>query len=202
MKFLMIGDLSPQMTRLQSSLLETGYFRDYVSIRQEHEILGVLDCIDDFTVVIVEYDPVTNPQNLKALLPFVERLLPKANLFVATSDRIELGGRVRLLNSLQSIGKMTGTILMELAQRGSIKSSPVQGIQFSKDVSQQHALERLSPRHTEVLALMADGRSNKEIAKTLGIAEGTVKSHSSIILKTLGVTNRTQAALIYQKASD
>lgn len=52
----------------------------------------------------------------------------------------------------------------------------------------------LTERQIEVLRLMAEGRSNKDIAADLDIAPGTVKMHVSRIFKTLGVDNRTQAA--------
>ena len=53
----------------------------------------------------------------------------------------------------------------------------------------------LSPREREVLALMVHGKSNKEIADSLGITEATVKCHVSVILMRLGVNDRTQAVI-------
>jgi len=64
-----------------------------------------------------------------------------------------------------------------------------------------HALESripdsdLSSRELEVLRLLVAGRSNKDIAQTLGIAEATVKSHVSTILMRLNVSDRTQAVV-------
>jgi DNA-binding CsgD family transcriptional regulator len=52
----------------------------------------------------------------------------------------------------------------------------------------------LTERETEILRLMAGGYSNKEIANSLGVAEGTVKNHVSNILSKMGVRDRTRAS--------
>ena len=62
------------------------------------------------------------------------------------------------------------------------------------DQANQAALDQLTLRQTEVLTLVAQGRSNKEIARTLGLAPSTVKTHLENLLQTLGVANRTEAA--------
>lgn len=53
----------------------------------------------------------------------------------------------------------------------------------------------LTDRETEILRLMAGGFSNKEIANSLHVAEGTIKNHVSNILSKLGVRDRTRAVL-------
>jgi DNA-binding NarL/FixJ family response regulator len=55
--------------------------------------------------------------------------------------------------------------------------------------------EALTARETEVLRLLAGGYSNREIARALGAAEGTIKNHASSIFSKLGVRDRTRAVL-------
>jgi DNA-binding NarL/FixJ family response regulator len=62
-------------------------------------------------------------------------------------------------------------------------------------INTQALIEPLSDREFEILRLIADGASNREIAETLFLAEGTVKNHVTNILGKLGVRDRTQAAL-------
>ena len=56
-------------------------------------------------------------------------------------------------------------------------------------------VDTLTPRQEEVLRLLAKGLTNKDIARVLGIAEGTVKSHVLRLYEVLEVTNRTEAAM-------
>jgi len=57
----------------------------------------------------------------------------------------------------------------------------------------------LTDRETDVLRLIAAGQSNKEIARSLSISEGTVKGYVSQVLAKLGVEDRTQAAMVAAK---
>ncbi len=74
------------------------------------------------------------------------------------------------------------------------------GLRYLPEPIVQHLAARaphsdLSPREHEVLTLIVQGKSNKEISALLGITEGTVKCHVNVILSRLGVADRTQAAV-------
>lgn len=62
--------------------------------------------------------------------------------------------------------------------------------------SPDEVLDRLTSRQRDVFQLLLAGRSNKEIARTLGVLEGTVKVHVRAIMQKLGVRNRTQVAVL------
>jgi DNA-binding NarL/FixJ family response regulator len=64
----------------------------------------------------------------------------------------------------------------------------------------QARVERLTPRERDVLALLAQGDTNADIATRLAMRESTVKAHVSRILAALDVTNRVQATLVARDA--
>ncbi len=63
-------------------------------------------------------------------------------------------------------------------------------------VPERSPLDALTPRETEILALIAEGLSNREIGARLFLAEKTVKNYVSGILSKLGMQRRTQAAVL------
>jgi DNA-binding CsgD family transcriptional regulator len=65
----------------------------------------------------------------------------------------------------------------------------------------QRQTRRLTQRQEDVLDLLGQGHSNGQIATALGMSENTVRIHVSAIFKTLGVRNRTQAALMVRHAA-
>jgi two-component system nitrate/nitrite response regulator NarL len=61
---------------------------------------------------------------------------------------------------------------------------------------EESPFEELTPRETEILGLLAEGQSNKVIARNLGISDGTVKLHVKAILRKLNVHSRVEAAVL------
>jgi len=66
----------------------------------------------------------------------------------------------------------------------------------SRQTSSGGRFEALTLREIEVLAMLADGLGNKEIARQLDISDNTVKSHLTSIFGKLGATNRTEAVML------
>ncbi|MEZ0605493.1 response regulator [Paraburkholderia sp. IW21] len=81
------------------------------------------------------------------------------------------------------------------AQGGAAPTEPIAQIQALQP-HQQHLLENLSPRQQDIMRLVHRGWTNKMIARELGVAEGTVKVHLSVIFRALGVHNRSTAIAV------
>ena len=112
---------------------------------------------------------------------------------------IQAGARGYLLKDV-ALAELVNAI-KTVAEGGSIVK-PAVTQRLLKGLEKLHnefsSLDRPDPlteRETEILRLMAGGYSNKEIANSLGVAEGTVKNHVSNILSKMGVRDRTRAVL-------
>lgn len=81
------------------------------------------------------------------------------------------------------------------AARGESPLDPRAGRAVLQARSGGSPLDSLSDREREVLAMVARGLPNKLIARELAISEKTVKTHLTSVFRTIGVTDRTQAAL-------
>jgi len=84
---------------------------------------------------------------------------------------------------------------IKAAAAGQVQLSPQAALRLMREIQVPQSPEKLTPRETEVLRLLARGLSNKEIGANLVIGEKTVKTHVSSILSKLGMPSRTQAAL-------
>ncbi|WP_085789981.1 response regulator transcription factor [Roseivivax jejudonensis] len=74
--------------------------------------------------------------------------------------------------------------------------APLEFLRAPTPVAQHPLAEKLSQREFEVLRGLTEGKSNKEIARDLDIREPTVKLHMKTLYRKIGVSNRTQAAMI------
>jgi NarL family two-component system response regulator LiaR len=84
---------------------------------------------------------------------------------------------------------------IKAAAAGQVQLSPGAAARLLREVRAPDSPEALTPRETDVLRLLTEGKANKQIAIDLTIGENTVRTHVSSILAKLGVQSRTQAAL-------
>jgi DNA-binding NarL/FixJ family response regulator len=85
---------------------------------------------------------------------------------------------------------------IKAAMAGQVQLSSRAAARLVREMREPEAPKLLTDRETLILSLLAHGLANKEIARELGIAETTVKSHVRHVLAKLGVSSRTQAALV------
>jgi len=99
-----------------------------------------------------------------------------------------------LVQSLREVQAGKTVVAPELT--GSL-ARVVQGAEVEDLRDPEHdPFSELTPRETEILTFLANGQSNKSIARDLGISDGTVKLHVKAILRKLGVHSRVEAAVI------
>ncbi|MBW4438203.1 MAG: response regulator transcription factor [Pleurocapsa minor GSE-CHR-MK-17-07R] len=84
---------------------------------------------------------------------------------------------------------------IKAAAAGQVQLSPKAAARLMREVRSPDSPEKLTDREMDVLRLVAQGLSNKEIALSLDVGIKTVKTHVSNILAKLGIASRTQAAL-------
>lgn len=112
---------------------------------------------------------------------------------------IKAGARGYLLKDV-SLDELVGAV-KTVSQGGSLVKPAIterllSGLKnMRNEFSSLDRPDPLTERETEILRLMAGGYSNKEIANSLSVAEGTVKNHVSNVLSKLGVRDRTRAVL-------
>ena len=106
---------------------------------------------------------------------------------------------------LKGVGSRTLAEILRSVAAGERYVSPALSARLLSalsNASQASPLAELSPREREILALVADGLSNKRIGLKLGLHEKTIKHHMSRILATLKVSNRTEAAMVLRDLAD
>ena len=100
---------------------------------------------------------------------------------------LKTGAKAYLLKGMTS-EELIATIREVAAGRSHIPAA------IAERLAERMGTEDLTPRETDVLEQIVQGKSNKEIATELDISEATVKTHINSLLSKLGVTDRTQAA--------
>jgi len=137
--------------------------------------------------------------------------LPDTRVLVLTSvadetlvdEAIRAGAHGYLLKEIDGRGLLQA--VFDVAEGKSILDPAVTArvIQLVKGGSSasRDALAILSPQERKVLALIAEGQTNKEVANGLGLAEKTVKNYLSNIFEKLHVSRRSQAAAMFVRES-
>lgn len=221
MKVLLIDDHPLILSALQTVIEGLGDNVKVVGVESAGEARVALKASLDFDLVLLDLQ-LGDANGFDVLAEFRAAYPALPVVVVSASDRasdviraIDLGamgfvpkrtGKEMLAQALRLV--MAGGIFVPSMSLGSGMShapapaagSPVQAIGEAAQASgfqKVEALEGLSltPRQTDVLALLLQGKPNKVIARELGVSVETVKDHVAAVLKALGVNSRTQAVL-------
>ena len=107
---------------------------------------------------------------------------------------------------LRAVNALADDFTLEVMELAGPASTPVEGLLKEQNPPRHTTtghdggqLADLTVRETDVLRALADGKTNAQIALSLFVAEGTVKSHVKHILRKLGAANRTDAVAKYHR---
>lgn len=95
---------------------------------------------------------------------------------------------VELLSAIRAVGRGDAVLDAGVTRR------ILDRLRAAEEITESNAFSDLSPREMEILALVAEGRTNAEIADVVVLSVKTVSHHVSTILSKLGVSNRIEAA--------
>lgn len=192
--------------------------RAYLSTEPDIEVVGeasngreavglALDIVPDVALVdLVMPDPharPTDPQDGVAAIRELKKVSPHTQVIVLTSyaedEKIFPAVRAGALSYLlKDVSAEDLAKAIRAAARSEATLHPQVAARLMSEVGggkREQQVDALTDREMEVLALIARGMSNREIAQTLVIADKTVKSHVSNILSKLHLADRTQAAI-------
>jgi len=166
------------------------------SARSAEEAIGAARVMQPLRLVVMDLG-LPGLNGVEAIRRFKQLYQDLTIIISASEDRHEAvlslrAGAVAFISKATSIEVIMDIIKSALS--GSLGPpqwiTPAGQLLVSMDTPLQ-----LTARQSEILSLLMQGQTNKEICLTLGIAEVTVKMHMSAIFRSLGVINRTQAVI-------
>ncbi len=158
--------------------------------------LAAIEADNSVDIALVDFhmpgmDGVSGIEALKRLSPDLHVIVVSGSEEADDMRRALEAGAVGYISKASSSAVMVGAIRAVL--NGEAVSNTTLPEASARPLSQ--ACQALTPRQKTVLIMAREGKTNKEIARELDLAEITIKLHMTAILRTLGVGNRTQAAI-------
>jgi DNA-binding NarL/FixJ family response regulator len=229
MKVLLVDDHPLILSALQMVIESLGDHVEVVGVSSARAARETLECHDSFDLVLLDLQ-LGDTSGFDLLVEFRETYPALPVVVVSASDRasdviqsIDLGamGYVRkrasndlLFEALQTV--MSGGIYVPPMNTDNSSSSyqrrctddghsdayntQADGLEDSHPLPSLASVG-LTPRQTDVLALLLKGHANKMIARELSVSVETVKDHVAAVLRALGVSTRTQAVLAVSQMS-
>jgi DNA-binding NarL/FixJ family response regulator len=178
-----------------ASLLERAGFHVVGQVGNAAELLALVrDRAPDLVVVDIRMPPTNTTEGLQAAR-VIRQELPETGILVL-SAHVEVEHAMELLGSGRGVGYLLKSRVTDVAEfidtvqriaKGGLVVDPALVQELVAARRQHDPLAVLSAREREVLALMAEGRSNAGIARRLWVTEGTVEKHVRSIMTKLGL---------------
>lgn len=193
--------------------------------RSDVDVVGTASAIESAGPVLAETRPQVvvlglrlHEDHLLEQLPRLRRIAPSSRVLVLTRDVEERRTALLRAGASAALGKdLSGdklaatvvalaegraaetppSVAASLASRGEAHAAR---LTVAGGMAEDQRLARLTAQEHKILALIGEGMSNREIAERLYLAEKTVRNHVTRLLAKLGVTRRTQAAVIAVRA--
>lgn len=202
MKFLLADDHALFREGMKHILIKMEPDAEIVEASTSGEAITIALKNPDINLILLDlHMPDSNGMN--ALKEISSKLSTAVVVILTASERVSDMKMAMQEGAVGYIAKSMAPEIMikalQLVLSGGIYVPPELISKSSSTVLPGHRVNRLSLRHKEIVQLLADGQSNKQIAYLLGVTEATVKTHVSAILKVLNVNNRTQAAMVAKK---
>ena len=130
----------------------------------------------------------------------IRHVFPQTRVVILTNvlDDTQLANALRAGASGYLLKDANADVLrraIKIAATGQVYLAPQVAMRLARGMQVPDRSEIFTKREVDVLRLLANGASNKEISRDLSLGEKTIKTHVSNILSKLGVQSRTQAAL-------
>jgi DNA-binding NarL/FixJ family response regulator len=113
-------------------------------------------------------------------------------------EAIRSGADGYLLKDIEK-DSLTTTIKDTFAGRNTLHPEMISVIFDRIKKGNNRLFPELSPIEENLLGLIGEGKTNKEVSKAMGLAEKTIRNYSSLLFKKIGVENRTEASIYYNK---
>jgi len=157
--------------------------------------LEVANQHDDVDLVILDY-VLPDAPNGEALdqLAIQRPQLPVVVLSGHINETLLTTAKVRGAAAVLSKNTFSNELLTTISQLVGAQPSPTPNSLSAPNYFRK-TMPHLTRRQLEVLDLVTQGKTNKEIAKLIGVSDETIKNHISAIFKALGVSSRTEAAI-------
>jgi len=198
MKVLIADDHALFRDGLSSFLLGIGIATEAIEVEDFDAALACLDKHQDFGLVLTDLC-MPGMNGAQSVSRLVKKAAPAPVAVISASEESSIMREVIDAGAAGCISKASSPDILQHALHVILAGGIYLPNRSLLVASERTGDALLSARQMTVLTLLAEGMSNKEVARELGVTEGTVKQHLIAIYAYLGVNSRTRAIVTAQK---